>query len=84
MRFPGFLFFSLSIPLGWFPLGCPFVPYGHHVYAGLLPICVFFSLGASPLLVCFQEVFFLYFLTRENGTDRLSRNVGTKLPLYAA
>ena len=23
--------FSLSMPLGWFPLGCPFVTYGHHL-----------------------------------------------------
>ena len=26
----------------------------------------------------------LDFLTLENGTDRLSRNVGTELPFYAA
>ena len=29
--FPGSSVFPLSIPLGWFPLGCPFVPYGRHV-----------------------------------------------------
>ena len=37
--------FSLSMPLGWFTLGCPFVPYGHHMYAGLLPISVCFLLA---------------------------------------
>jgi hypothetical protein len=31
----------------------------------------------------FQEDF-LYFLVLEDGTDRLSRNVGTELPPYAA
>jgi len=31
-----------------------------------------------------KMVFFLDFLNHEGGTDRLSRNVGTELQLYAA
>jgi hypothetical protein len=31
-----------------------------------------------------KKTFFLDFLTLEDGTDRLSRNVGTKLPFNAA
>ena len=30
-----------------------------------------------------KEVLFLDFLTLEDGTDKLSRNVGKELPLYA-
>jgi hypothetical protein len=31
-----------------------------------------------------KKNFFLDILTLEDGTERLSRNVGTELPLYAA
>jgi hypothetical protein len=31
-----------------------------------------------------RRPFFLDFLTLEDGTDRLTRNVDTELPLYAA
>ena len=32
----------------------------------------------------FRQEYALDFLTIEDGTDRLSRNVGTELPVYAA
>ena len=35
-------------------------------------------------LAWFVFIFFLGFLTLVEGTDRLSRNVGKELPLYAA
>jgi len=48
----------------------------HHI----LPISLFNFIAAN---VKGQKVF-LYFLSLEDGSYRLSRNVGTQLPLYAA
>jgi len=33
--------------------------------------------------VCYQDTFFMDILTIECGTNRLSQNTGTELPLYA-
>ena len=38
----------------------------------------------SIFVLCVISVYLLLFLTSEYGTDRLSRNVGKKLPLLAA
>jgi len=43
-----------------------------------------FSVPSSGVKKSKKKTFFLDFLNLEDGTDRLTRNVGTELPLYAA
>jgi hypothetical protein len=58
--------------------------YGSHIQ-GLGYLCTDVSgQNISPIFKGQEVLFFLDFLTLEDRTDRLSRSVGTELPLNAA
>jgi len=44
----------------------------------------FTDVSGQPICSIFKGQEILHFLTIEDGNDRLSRNVGRELPLYAA